>query len=73
MVSSPQRYAGLGIMFGMNAKKRVTRATPGARPACRATRGRARAAAGTTPGRERHDNASARTAWEEAIIAMGRR
>lgn len=68
MVSSPQRYAGLGIMFGMNA-----RVTPGARPACRATRGRARAAAGTTPGGERHDNASARTAWEDAIIAMGRR
>jgi hypothetical protein len=51
------------------------RVTPGARPACRATRGLARAAvAGTTPGRERHANASARTAWEkDAIVVMARR
>ena len=40
----------------------------------RATRGLARAAvAGTTPGRERHANASARTAWEDAIVVMARR
>lgn len=68
MVSSPQRYAGLGIMFGMNA--RVTSVTRRD-----ATRSLARAAvAGTTPGRERHANASARTAWEkDAIVVMARR
>jgi hypothetical protein len=60
-------------MFGMNARVTSVK-SPGARPACRATRGLARAAvAGTTPGRERHANASARTAWEDAIVVMARR
>jgi hypothetical protein len=55
-------------MFGMNA--RVTSVTRRD-----ATRSLARAAvAGTTPGRERHANASARTAWEkDAIVVMARR